>query len=259
MFSKLIRGATAIAVLATLSTPAVRAQGFGDMKGQVIWTGAVPARAPLKVDKDQDACLAHGPLLSENLVVDPKSKGVRWVMVWLVKPDATTVTQGPPVNPALRAIAPKDRRVTIDQPNCQFEPHVLGIRTGQELVVKNSAKVPHNTNIIGGASNPNINNIIPPGKSEIVKGFKASAAPISVACTIHGWMKGYVFVFNHPYFAVTDADGNFEIKGIPAGTWHYIVWQEEKGWDATPGGKKGTPVKIEASGAADVGKIEMKP
>jgi hypothetical protein len=109
----------------------------------------------------------------------------------------------------------------------------------------------------GGVTGPNLNQIVAPGNKLTIPFTKpTTTAAISVSCTIHGWMKGYIRVFSHPYFAVTDAEGNFEIKDAPAGTWNLIAWQDE-GW-VLPGGKNGMPVTITASGTTDVGKIEMK-
>src|SRR5207302_1584852 len=81
---------------------------------------------------------------------------------------------------------------------------------------KNTAPMPHNYKIDSPPANPSLNQLLPPGKTLDVKDWKAANAPSKVSCTIHGWMNGYVRVFNHPYYAVTDADGNFEIKGAPA-------------------------------------------
>jgi hypothetical protein len=91
MRNRLIGGVAALAVVAILAAvPAVRADGWGTVKGQVVWSGDIPAPEPLKVDKDQAACMANGPLLSEKYVIDPKSKGVRYVMVWLADPKSPT-------------------------------------------------------------------------------------------------------------------------------------------------------------------------
>ncbi len=243
----------ALAVLA--AAPAARAEGWGTIKGQVVWAGGnVPAREELKVDKDQEACLAHGPLLSEKYVVDPKTKGVRWVVVWLADPNNPRAT--PPIKPELKEIKPK--RVVVDQPTCQFEPHVLALREGQVLDVRNPAKVAHNVLVTSAGAGPNLNQIVPPGKDLEIPDFKAGRTASNIVCSIHGWMKGYVWTFNHPYFAVTDEHGNFEIKDAPAGTWNLVLWQEEKGW-VTAGLRKGVPITVPAGGTADLGKIELKP
>lgn len=230
------------------STATAKVEGWGNVKGQVVFVGEPPVRQELKLDKDQEACTAHGPLLDQKYVVDKDTKGVRWAIVWLQAPQGKL-----PVKPELKDI--KEKKVVIDQPFCQFEPHVLALQQGQELEIKNSAKISHNTKIDGGIQNPNFNEIIPPGGSKDVTGFKASNTPIRVSCTIHGWMNGYIRVFNNPYFAVTDEKGNFEIKDAPAGTWNLVVWQEEKG---LVNGKDGQPVTIEPGKTAEQ-KVELKP
>jgi len=232
---------------------------WGVLKGQVIWGGkGVPKAVPLKVDKDQDHCLQNGPLINEEFVVNKDNKGVRYVFVWLTPAPATGGKKPAPplpIHPSLKDL--KDKEVVLDQPNCQFVPHVLALRKGQELVVKNSAPINHNVNYQGGTDNPGNNPILPAGKSITVKDLKPSKTPISVSCNIHGWMKAWIRVFDHPYFAVTDADGKFEIKNAPAGDFHMVIWHEGVGW--VKGNKNGIPVKVKAGGETDLGKVEMEP
>ncbi|MBM3981407.1 MAG: carboxypeptidase-like regulatory domain-containing protein [Planctomycetes bacterium] len=85
--------------------------------------------------------------------------------------------------------------------------------------------------------------------------LKADRAPIQYKCTIHPWMSGYVRVFEHPYYAVTDADGNFEIKNAPAGKFR-IVFRHENGVRGGAPGRFGEPVEIVAGKG---GTMEMKP
>jgi hypothetical protein len=70
-------------------------------------------------------------------------------------------------------------------------------------------------------------------------------------------MKAWVRVFDHPYFAITDGDGKFEIKNAPAGDFRLVIWHEGVGW--VKGGKTGTPITIKAGGDTDLGKVEMTP
>ncbi len=225
---------------------------WGTVKGQVVFVGDVPTRAPVKVDKDKEACEAHGQLVDEKpYVVDKDTKGVRWAVVWLVDPDNPRAAL--PIKPELKDVNPK--KVSIDQPTCQFEPHVLALRQGQDLEIKNSASISHNTKLDGGGQNADFNEIIPPKSHKDVSDFKASSTPIKVACTIHGWMGGYIRVFNHPYFAVTDEKGNFEIKDAPAGKWNLVVWQETKG---DVNGKTGQPITIKPNDTVTE-KVELKP
>lgn len=241
--------------LALTALNAAQAEDWGTIKGQVVWdSGDVPKRAALKVDKDQNACLKNGPLLDDKLVVNPKNKGVRWAVIYLMNAD--DFKKPIPIHPALKNIQKKV--VEIDQPCCQFEPHVLALREGQTLVVKNSATIAHNVKV---DPEPSLNQIVPPGKSLKLEDLKARDRPLMVACNIHPWMSGKVFVLPNPYFAVTDADGNFEIKNAPVGNFRIVGWHEEQGWlvgDAQPS-RKGKKIAIKANATTDLGKIPLKP
>jgi hypothetical protein len=252
---------TAVTLLALLALAApVSAESWGTIKGQVVFDGAVPERAKLNVDKDQAACMPDGkPLLSEKLVVDEKTKGVKWVMVWLVDPNDPKAAI--PIHPDLKAL--KQKEVFLDQPCCMFEPHVLGMREGQVLVAKNSASIPHNVKIDSIDPNPSLNQLIPPKGQLKVDGWKAlpTLSPSLVGCSIHMWMNAYIRVFPHPYYAVTDEKGNFEIKNAPAGNYNLVIWQEDKGWVVQQEGKSGRlgiPITIKADATTDLGQYKLK-
>lgn len=226
---------------------------WGAIKGKVILASdSPPESSSVKVDKDQDHCLKNGPIPNETFIIDKDSKGVANVFVWLAPPDGKKAKL--PIHPSLKEV--KDKTVEIDQPCCKFIPHVVAVRVGQEIVVKNSAPINHNVNYQGGLDNPGDNPIVPAGKSITMKDLKASRTPISVSCSIHGWMKAWIRVFDHPYFAVTKADGSFEIKNAPAGKYSLVIWHEGVGW--VQGGKNGVPVTIKAGGEVDLGKINLE-
>jgi hypothetical protein len=215
----------------------------------------VPVRAALNVDKNQADCLKNGPILNEEWVVNPKTKGVQNVFVWLV-PDSDDKGAKLEVHPSLAAAPTKP--VEIDQPCCAFEPHVVALREGQKLLVKNSSAIAHNVNCQGGKANTGLNVQIPAGKDYEVKDLKADRLPMIFACNIHPWMKGYLRIFDHPYYAVTDKDGNFEIKLAPVGPARVVVWQEGIGYMGGAAGRSGKPVKL-ADKETDLGKFEIKP
>ena len=243
--------------LLLFAATAVRAEGWGTLKGQVVWDGDVPQPVKLNVNKDEAHCLSKGPILKEENVVNPKNKGVRWTVVYLMSEGG--FAKDVPVHPSLQKI--NKPVVEVDQPCCRFEPHILALREGQTLVVKNSAPVAHNVNITGGAKGPNLNQIVPPGGQLKVEDIAARPLPLNVACNIHGWMGGKVFVLKNPYFAVTDENGNFEIKNAPAGTYRLVAWQEGMGWalgDTKPN-KNGKKITIKADGVTELGKIPVKP
>ena len=159
-----------------------------------------------------------------------------------------------PIHPKLGE--PAKKQVEMDQPCCMFIPHALAMRQGQELVVKNSALFAHNTNWqslnVGG------NVLIPAGGKIVIENLKAARYPIKVACNIHSWMGAWVRVFDHPYYAITDENGNFEIKDAPSGDYHLVVWQETVGY-VSKGGKNGEPIAIKANGVTDAGEFKVNP
>jgi hypothetical protein len=228
---------------------------WGTIKGQAVWGEKdLPEVVKLNVAKDANICLKNGPIVSEEYVVDPKTKGVKNVFVWLM--NAKDPKKGKvPIHPSL--LKSKDASVTLDQPCCSFVPHVLAVRDDQTLVVKNSAEVAHNVHLTGAID---FNQIIPPGGSVELKELKGSGSIANVQCDIHGWMKGKVLIFNHPYYAVTGADGKFEIKNVPVGEYRIAMWHEGMGWvafDDPENGKLGKVIKIKADGDTDLGTFKV--
>ena len=239
------------------AAPAAQPADWGTIKGQVVWSGKeAPKRAPVNVVKDQAACLKNGKLFEDTLVVNPDNKGVRWCIVYLMSEKG--FDKDIPIHPKLKAI--KNKTVELDQPCCQFEPHMLAMREGQTLIVKNSMTIAHNVNLVGGVKGPNQNQIVPSGGKFKVEDIKARYMPILVKCDIHPWMSGRIAVLKHPYFAVTDKDGKFEIKDAPAGDFRLVIWHEDGGWVVHDGKKwrDGQKITIKAGDTTDLGKVPMK-
>jgi len=235
--------------------------GWGTIKGQVIWgESGDPVRPPLKVDKDPQACLKNGPLLAQTYFVDKATKGVKYVTVWLIPEDAkkakTDYKRPIPVHPSLKDL--KVKTVEVDQPCCLFEPPVIALREGQTLVCKNSSDIAHNVKIDGGAENPNINPIIPAGKKvEVDPWSPTGLGYVPMSCSIHGWMQGQIRVFVHPYFAVTNDKGEFEIKNAPAGKFRIVMYHPTALF--INGGPLGSVIDIKPDGMTDLGKIKLTP
>jgi len=239
-----------------LTDAPVQAQAgqWGDVKGQIVWGGdKAPDAAELKIDKDQTHCLKDGKIVSEEWVVNKDNKGIRWVFVWL----APEAGKEMPIHPDLKDI--KNKEVTVDQPCCKFEPHALAMREGQVLIAKNTSPITHNFKYGGHpAKNPGGNPAIAAKDSHKIDNLKADDRfPVVMECTIHGWMKGYIRVFDHPYYAVTDADGKFEIKNAPAGEYRLKIWHDT-GWLGGVKGRDGQKITIKAGATTDAGKIEWK-
>lgn len=255
---RLFVGIIGLAGLALALAPAFAQDGkWGGVKGQVVWGGdKVPERAPLdlKENPDKAACLKDGKILDQTWIVNAKNKGLKNAFVWLQGPEGVQM----PIHSSLQTI--KDKRVVMDQPVCMFLPHALGLREGQTLVAKNSASIAHNFKWSGNPEiNPGNNVLLPPGSEKEIDNLKADRFPVSIECNIHPWMKGWVRVYDHPYFAVTDENGNFEFKNAPAGDWQLMVWHGSGGWLGGRKGRDGQKISIPAGDTKDLGKLEYPP
>jgi len=235
------------------------AQGvYGTIKGRLVWGGSdvPPARALIekgRAQKDPEICAREAAIPDRELVVDPKTKGVAYGFAYLVKPKGS--------NPgAVKELLARSPKAELDQKNCEFLPHVLAIHQDQTLVIKSSDPVNHNVRYAAFANSP-FNQIMAP-KGEIEMKLVAERRPIVVDCDIHSWMKAYIMVFDHPFFAVTGADVAFEIKGVPAGEQNLVLWQERVGYVGfTDAAKKaqGMAVTIRAGEVTDVGSVAIDP
>lgn len=249
------------AVLALGWTSSVGAQGgsWGTVKGRILWGDKqIPASQEIETVKkhaDMAVCLKNGPVMSEKWVVNKKNNGLRWTFVWLADANKNPL----PVHPDLKEIKQKD--IVMDQPLCLFVPHAIAMREGQNLIAKNSASIPHNFKWSGRPGTPNEGNnvLIPAGGKLPIKGLVADRLPVKIECNIHPWMNGWVRLYDHPYFAVTDADGKFEIKDAPAGDYRLIVWHGSGGWLGGAKGKDGKAINIKAGAATDLGDIDYPP
>jgi acylphosphatase len=224
---------------------------WATVKGQVVFAGA-PLPEPREIKVKPDVTLR-----GEEWVIDKESKGVRWVQVWLApEPGAK---QPLPIHPSLRQI--KEKEIVIEIGQQAFVPHALAIREGQDLVLKNSSA---EADAVSWTGHPARNRgdvvAVKPMESQTLRGLPADLrTPIVLSSACHAWMKGWVRVLDHPYFAITDAKGHFEIKHAPAGTWRLFVWHEEIGWRTGSAGKNGEVVTLKGGAVNDLGKLELKP
>jgi hypothetical protein len=229
---------------AEAAAPAV--DTWGNFTGKFVYNGPSPSAALLAVTKDEQVCGKHG--LHDESIELGSGNGLKNVVVFLADKKAA-------VHPDYEATA-KDT-IKFDNEHCRFEPHVLVMRTSQVLEVHNSDPVSHNSNMapLGDAA---FNPLISQNSQSLYHFTKQQNSPVPVTCSIHPWMKGYVFPRDNPYVAVTGDDGSFEIKNLPAGKHEFQVWQEAVGsLAAQPDWKKGKFKFDIKEGDNDLGTIQV--
>jgi plastocyanin len=136
-------------------------------------------------------------------IVDPATRGLKGAVVSVEGPEGPAPA-GPP------------RVHALDQVRFTFVPHVLAVRSGDEVRFMSSDDANHN---VRSADPRNAFNVVTVRGVDANRAFRPTAGggPAELRCDIHGWMKAWVYVFEHPWFAVTDADGRFRIEGVPPG------------------------------------------
>jgi plastocyanin len=201
----------AACAVALLVTAAAAGEPPGMLAGTVSVAGPVPSRPPLSVWKNQQVCGAG--VADDRLVVGPGG-GLRYAVVTV-----EGVRDG--------RTPERDLTVILDNWRCRFEPHVQTAEVGQWLELRNSDPILHNADARMGQETL-FNVGLPPGRQ--VRKPLARAGLVTVTCDVrHTWMKAFVVVGDHPYHSVTDAEGAYEIRDLPPGSYTVRVWHEELG------------------------------
>jgi hypothetical protein len=182
----------------------------GSIKGKIKASAKVDDPV-LKIDKDVEFCGKSQPakmyVISPNLEV----KNVLIIVEDVKKGKA----------------APKTDAV-IDNKDCYFEPLVSIAYKGANHVIKNSDPILHNTNLglLLKDKRRTVYNLALPRKDQVITKPARVAGLIAIKCDAHSWMRAYVYVSDHPYVAITDANGNFEIKDMLPGKYKITIWHE---------------------------------
>jgi hypothetical protein len=237
---------------------------WGTLKGKVTLDGPPPGNlkketddlhAQMEMNPDKDRCLSAPADQKDEQAWRINGDAVQNVVVFLRPPEGKYFkvdTKDPSYQEAIK-------EVVIHQPFCAFVPHVSVLfpsyydpkakdhqkPTGQTAKVINDAPMKHNTAWDGSPKNPGANLTLDQGKELSLSPIQPTySTPIKLNCNIHKWMNGYAWVFEHPYAAVTNEKGEYEIKHVPAGVDVQVVaWHEKANY--LEGGAKGVkkPVK----------------
>ncbi len=197
--------------------PGIDLELTGSIRGQVRYQGPVPKRRALSLPH-ACASLHEGPVYNEALVV--RDGGLANAFIRIVE------GLGDRSFPVPRG------EVVLDQVGCIYLPHVVGVRAGQKLTFLNSDNEPHNVRS-SAKINRGFNVGMPNQGMRLTKVLKHPELPVTLKCNIHPWMKAYVGVMEHPYFAVSDESGAFEMEHVPPGTYQVEIWHEVLGVQST--------------------------
>ncbi len=214
---------------------------FGTVRGKISVDGALPGFAPIlaKGEQTKDAICSEVAVPNETVVGE--NGGLGNVFVYLKKV------------PNVDIPAPPTEQINFDQQGCVFLPHAQIVQVGQPVLLKNSDPVAHNVNIKGSANTFN-STITPLNAANVDYQFEfAESKPAPVICDFHVWMSSYVMPVDHPWAAVTNPDGTFEIPNAPATKLSFVIWHEKLGYIErslsvdVPANGEATPIEITVS------------
>ncbi|MBI3593593.1 MAG: carboxypeptidase-like regulatory domain-containing protein [Nitrospirae bacterium] len=204
-------------ILACISAPA--AWGYevnisdvsGELTGVIQFKGELSSNSRLKVNRNMEYCGAT--VEDESLIVNPESHGIKNVVVSL-----ENVAFGKRHDPAT---------IVVDNSKCRFVPRIQIAMVGDAYELKNSDPIIHNTMFHLNQDGFTLLSVaLPPSVNSIKRPLIKNEGVINVKCNAHSFMRANILVFSHPYFAMTDENGNFDISNIPPGKYKIKIWHE---------------------------------
>lgn len=198
---------------ATASTPVeARAVQLGALEGFIRLAGdTIPLPTMIENTTDPEVCGRMHTL--EDLLVSSDTRGIRNVVIALKDPPASAFPSAAP------------RRLTLDNRECRFVPHVSVLTVGDTIEAVNGDMTMHTVHFYG----PLTANLALPTRGARLERRVQRPGTIIVKCDVHGWMQAYIRVDRHPLHAVTDENGRFRIAGIPPGEHELEIWHEKLG------------------------------
>ena len=204
--------ATAKPTATAAATAAPAAAGNGTIKGVVSFTGKAPEMKVPAKRKDAEFCKDKQVAYNAVLVKDGKFQDV---FVRLA-------------NGSVKGTFDTSKPAHVDQVDCMYTPRIQGVVAGQTLEIKNSDGTLHNVHTYKGADSW-FNQAQPKGSASMTKESPEDPTVVKLSCDVHPWMRGFVVVTDHPFFAVSGADGSFTIDKVPAGKYKLEAWHSTYG------------------------------
>ncbi len=208
-------GTAAPTTAATATAAAAVSPDAATVTGTVKLAGVAPKMANIPMVADPYCQSQHStPATDEDVVAGPAGELAN-VFVYVKNISGNFP---PPSTP-----------VVLDQKGCQYHPHVNGIQVGQALQIKNDDATLHNVHAL-----PNVNSQFNEGQP--VQGMvstrkfdKPEMTPFKIKCDVHGWMRSYMAIMPHPFYAVSADNGTFTIPNLPPGNYTIVAWHEKYG------------------------------
>ena len=210
-----------------LGAGAAAAEDTGEIRGRVVYEGAPPTPKKLEPTSDTDFCRKQ-VLVDESLVVDPKTRGLRSVAVWVEGTKAPDASEKP----------------VIDNYLCRYATHVVIAHVKRPVLIKNNDPFLHTTQAKTKSGKTIFNIAFPVKGQTTTKKFKRRGF-YSLHCDVHTWMLGWAVVLDGEIATTTHAQGEFTLRGVPPGKHTVHLWHETLG-------ERTVPVEVKAGGFASV-------
>ena len=202
---------------AAAPAPAGETSAAGTISGTIKFTGTAPRNPTIDMSEEAACKAKYQTTPTEEVVVTGPANALGNVFVY--------VKSGLPAGQTFPAVTTP---VVLDQDGCHYKPHVLGLRVGQPLEIRNSDPVLHNIKAVAKKNRP-FNVSQPTAGMKTSRTFTAAEVMVNLECNVHGWMKAYVGVRTDPFYAVSGPNGSFKIEGLPPGTYEIEAWHEKFG------------------------------
>ena len=200
---------------------------WGHLSGRFLYDGDPPAAKSLPVPDLKVQKIGGKEVPDETLVVG-EDGGIANVFLWLRPASGAK----PPIHPMYDDV--EESTVELVARDYRLHPHALFVRTGQQLTVRLGDKdIGYSLNFQTIRNSP-YGGLIPAGGSVKLTFNAPERVPLDITCNIHPWIHGRILVTDHPYVAITDRQGRFEIRNLPVGKWDFVALHKRAGYITQP-------------------------
>lgn len=197
----------------------------GTVSGTITFDG--PQAKPVMLDMSQDPACPQGPQPADSARTGNAAPNVFVYIKEGLGNSRFALSGTPPI---------------LNQIGCRYVPHMMGVMVGQTLEIRNDDRAQHNVHPMPRANSEWNESQMPRGKP-IVRVFQQPEMMMPIQCNQHPWMKTYLNVMEHPYFAVTSEDGRYEIGNLPPGEYTLAAMTEKRA-------EQTVKIKVDAKGSA---------